>query len=234
MEIIRSNERGYFDHGWLQTYHTFSFADYYNPQRIHFGVLRVVNDDFVEGNQGFGTHPHKNMEIISIPLSGKLAHKDSTGTSGVITPGEVQVMSAGTGVTHSEKNPDKDPVQFLQIWIFPNKKDVTPRYDQKIFNEQERLNKIQLLVSPNGRDNSLRIYQNAFLSRMRSDTQHTFSYNRYAKENGVFVFLLEGKAVLDEVVLNRRDTALIEPETNISIQSTQTSEFLFIEVPMQV
>lgn len=232
MEIIRSGERGFYDHGWLKTYHTFSFADYYNPQRVHFGALRVVNDDHVEGYHGFGTHPHDNMEIISIPLSGKLAHEDSTGTSGVIAPGEVQVMSAGTGVMHSEKNPEKEPVQFLQIWIFPNKKNVTPRYDQNGFHDEDYINKIQLLVSPDGRDDSLWIYQNAFLSRAKYDNQKTISYHPFVKKNGVFVFLLDGKALINEVELNRRDTVLMQSGSDITLQTMEFSEFIFIEVPM--
>ena len=233
MEIIRADERGYADHGWLKTYHTFSFADYYDPERVHFGTLRVVNDDYILGHHGFGTHPHENMEIITIPLEGKLEHKDSTGNSGVIIPGEVQVMSAGSGIMHSEKNPGKEPVQLLQIWIFPNKKDVDPRYEQKQFNDQDCINKMQLLVSPDGRDDSLWIYQNAFLSRMFCDEEKVFSYNPYIKENGVFIFNLEGEIEIHGEKLNKRDTALVQPGSDIAIQAGNDSKFIIIEIPMQ-
>lgn len=233
MEIIRNKDRGFYDHGWLKTYHTFSFARYYNPDRIHFGALRVVNDDWVEGNQGFGSHPHDNMEIISIPLAGKLEHKDSTGTSGVIHPGEVQVMSAGTGVVHSEKNPDIEPVQFLQIWIIPNRKNVTPRYDQKRFEEEGCIGQPQLLVSPDGMADSLWIYQNAFISRLKLDKGTSFAYERFSGENGVLTFLLEGSVTVNDMEMNRRDTLLAMPESKLDFNSQTKSEFLFIEVPMQ-
>lgn len=233
MEIIRADERGYADHGWLKTYHTFSFADYYDPGRINFGTLRVVNDDHILGHRGFGTHPHENMEIITIPLAGKLEHEDSTGESGVIIPGEVQVMSAGSGIMHAEKNPGKEPVQLLQIWIFPNKRDVDPRYEQKQFNDEGCINKMQLLVSPDGRDESLWIYQNAFLSRMFCDEKKEFSYYPYLNENGVFIFNLEGEVEINEEKLSKRDTALILPGSDITIQANITTKFIIIEVPMR-
>jgi redox-sensitive bicupin YhaK (pirin superfamily) len=232
MEVIRSNERGFFDHGWLKTYHTFSFADYYNPQRMHFGMLRVVNDDIVEGNQGFGKHPHKDMEIISIPLYGSLAHEDSTGAKGVILSNEVQVMSAGTGVVHSEQNPSVERVNFLQIWIFPNKKNVTPRYGQKKFDEKDLTDQFRLLVSPDGREDSLWIHQNAFVSRIKSTTENELLYKPFETKNGVFLFVLEGKATLDSITLNRRDTLLANPDELVNIQPQPDSQFLFIEVPM--
>jgi quercetin 2,3-dioxygenase len=233
MDIIRSDERGFQDHGWLKSYHTFSFADYYNPRRIHFGMLRVVNDDVIEGNQGFGKHGHRDMEIISIPLTGSLAHKDSTGGKGIILPGEVQVMSAGTGVMHSEVNPSENPGNFLQIWIFPDKRGVTPRYEQKKFDDREQENQLQLLVSPDGRQGSLWIYQNAFISRYRAGRNNPFSYNPFNAKNGVFIFILEGKAVFGAAELNRRDAILTLPEDTITISPESNTQLLFIEVPMQ-
>jgi redox-sensitive bicupin YhaK (pirin superfamily) len=230
MEIIRSDERGFFDHGWLRTYHTFSFADYFNPQRMHFGMLRVVNDDIVEGNQGFGTHPHKDMEIISIPLYGSLAHKDNAGGEGIIHAGEVQVMSAGTGVMHSERNPASKPVNFLQIWIFPAEKNVVPRYEQKNFNTGVK-DQLQLLVSPDGREGSLWIHQEAFVSKINSGSS-ALAYKPYLQTNGIFLFVLEGGANIDSLILKRRDTILVQPNESLNILPKPDSQFLFIEVPM--
>ncbi len=231
MEVIRANERGYFDHGWLKTYHTFSFADYYNPERMHFGLLRVVNDDVVERNQGFGTHGHQNMEIISIPLSGKLEHRDSTGRGGIIHPDEVQVMSAGTGVLHSENNPAPEPVNFLQIWIFPDTKDVEPRYEQKKFDELGWNNRFQLLVSPNSAEGSLWIHQNAFLSRINITDGQSFTYKRYDNKNGVYLFVLEGSIRVEEFNCNRRDSLLVNPGENLEVVPSGKTKLLFIEVP---
>ena len=232
MEIIRADERGYFDHGWLKTFHTFSFADYYNPERMHFGLLRVLNDDVVEGHNGFGLHSHQNMEIISIPLAGRLEHQDSTGKKGIIQSGEVQVMSAGTGIQHSEKNPVSEPVNFLQIWIFPDKKDVEPRYEQKRFDDLGWMNSIQLLVSPNSAEGSLWIHQNAFLSRINITNQAPFTYNRFRSENGVYIFVLEGSMAVDNIVLNRRDSLLVIPGEKLDILPGKEVQLLFIEVPM--
>jgi quercetin 2,3-dioxygenase len=232
MEIIRSSDRGYFDHGWLKTYHTFSFADYYNPQRMHFGMLRVVNDDVVDGNRGFGKHPHKDMEIISIPLYGKLAHEDSSGGKGFIIPGEVQVMSAGTGVVHSEMNPEAEPVNFLQIWIFTDAKNALPRYSQKLFDENEWDNRFSLLVSPDGRKDSLWIRQQAFVSRIKTGIRHELAYEPYELSNGVFLFILEGQAAFNADVLNTRDTLLLLPGEELKLLPAEGSQFLIIEVPM--
>jgi quercetin 2,3-dioxygenase len=231
-EIIRSQDRGSFDHGWLKTYHTFSFADYYDPNRVNFGTLRVVNDDLVQPHNGFGMHPHQNMEIITVPLTGSLEHEDSMGSKGIIISGEVQVMSAGSGIVHSEKNPADIPVNLLQIWIFTNKKNVTPRYDQKKFDENEWIDKFQLLVSPDGRNGSLWIYQDAFLSRIKCLKGEKINYTPYHEDNGVFLFVIEGNAEIDGHKLHRRDSISITEETNISIQPEGGSEFLFIEVPM--
>jgi quercetin 2,3-dioxygenase len=231
-EIIRSEARGSFDHGWLKTYHTFSFADYYDPKHVNFGTLRVVNDDLVQPHNGFGMHPHQNMEIITIPLTGSLEHEDSMGSKGIIISGEVQVMSAGKGIVHSEKNPADIPVNLLQIWIFTNKKNVSPRYDQKKFDENAWIDKFQLLVSSDGRNGSLWIHQDAFLSRIKCLTEAKINYTLYHEDNGVFMFVIEGKAEIDGLKLNRRDSISITEETNISIQPQSGSEYLFIEVPM--
>lgn len=233
MEILRSEDRGYFDHHWLKTYHTFSFADYYNPKRMRFGTIRVFNDDVVDPHMGFGTHPHENMEIISIPLYGALEHKDSTGTSGIIASDEVQVMSAGTGVFHSEMNPGEVPVNFLQIWILPDRKDVKPRYDQKEFRSENRENIQQLLVSPDGRDGSLWIYQKAYMSRLLLTEKKEFEYSWFGSQNGVLIFLIKGRVEIDKLVLNERDTLLISNSSTLKICSfSGDAEILFIEIPM--
>jgi redox-sensitive bicupin YhaK (pirin superfamily) len=231
-EIIQSKDRGSFDHGWLKTFHSFSFADYYDPKHINFGTLRVVNDDLVEPHNGFGMHPHQNMEIITIPLSGSLQHEDSMGSKGVITAGEVQVMSAGTGIVHSEKNPADVPVNLLQIWIFTNQKNVSPRYEQKKFDEKARIDNFQLLVSPDGRNNSLWIHQDAFLSRIKCLKEDSYNYSLYEEDNGVFLFVIEGSAEIDGKKLNRRDSISVTGESNISIKPKAGSEFLIIEIPL--
>jgi len=231
MEIIRADERGYFDHGWLKTYHTFSFADYYNPERMNFGMLRVLNDDVVDGYQGFGLHSHQNMEIISIPLTGKMEHQDSTGKGGIIEPDEVQVMSAGIGVQHSEKNPEAETLNFLQIWIFPNTRNVRPRYEQKKFDQSGCENQFQLLVSPNSAKGSLRIYQNAFLSRITITNRKPVSYTPYDTANGVFLFVLEGSIQLDNITCNRRDSLLLKPGETLEVIPFSEARLLVIEVP---
>jgi len=232
MEIIRTDERGYFNHGWLKTYHTFSFAGYYNPERMHFGLLRVLNDDIVQGNKGFAIHSHHNMEIISIPLYGKLEHQDSTGERGIIQAGEVQVMSAGRGIQHSERNPEAEPVNFLQIWIFPDAKNIKPRYDQKKFDETGRINKIQLLVSPDSAEGSLRIHQNAFLSRIKITNWVPFTYKRFDDKNGIYAFVLENDIQIGELTCNRRDSLLVKPGETLKIVPCNEPQLLFIEVPM--
>ena len=235
MEIIRSGDRGYFNHGWLKTHHTFSFADYYNAQRMRFGAIRVLNDDVVEANQGFGTHPHQNMEIISIPLYGALEHVDSTGISGIITSQEVQVMSAGTGVYHSEMNPLDEAVNFLQIWIFPDKKNVNPRYEQKSFESNDRKEKLQLLVSPDGRDDSLWIHQQAFISRIKIIRNSEFKYQRYMHQNGILTFIINGRVQTNGSELEKRDTILSSKSESIKISALSNDvDILFIEIPMSV
>lgn len=231
--VHKAESRGYADHGWLQSYHSFSFANYYNPSKIRFGLLRVLNDDIVAGGMGFGTHPHDNMEIVTIPLKGEVAHKDSIGTKEVIKAGEVQIMSAGSGLTHSEfNNSEKDLVNLLQIWVFPKEKNITPRYDQKKFDPEDRKNKFQLLVSPGKENGSLWINQNAFFSLADFDKDMNVQYKLRSKGNGVYIFVIEGKVELDGEKLNRRDAAGIENESEINFKTLEKSEILVIEVPM--
>ena len=189
--LHKSDSRGHADHGWLVSKHTFSFANYYNPERMHFGVLRVLNDDYVAPGMGFGTHPHDNMEIISIPLEGDLEHKDSMGNVAVIRHGDIQVMSAGTGITHSEYNRNKNlPVKFLQIWIFPDKRNVTPRYDQLTLNLSDRQNRLQQVLSPSPQDEGVWIHQQAWFHLGNFDDGVSQSYSIKARGNGVYAFVL--------------------------------------------
>lgn len=230
-----STTRGHADHGWLDTYHSFSFANWHNPERMHFGALRVLNDDHVAAGRGFGRHPHDNMEIISIPLSGDLRHEDSMGNVAVIREGDVQVMSAGTGVVHAEFNDnDTEDVRFLQIWIFPNKRDLQPRYDQRNFASASQPNKWQRIVQPIGAEGEgVEIHQNAWLHLGRWDEEEEFSYDLNAKENGVYIFVLEGQIQADGVTLNRRDGLGISEVDRIQFSSTAESKILLLEVPMQ-
>ena len=231
--IHRSITRGHANHGWLDSYHTFSFAQYYNPERMHFGVLRVLNDDIVAGGMGFGTHPHDNMEIISIPLKGDLMHKDNMGNTQVISEGDVQILSAGSGITHSEYNKNQnDKVNFLQIWIYPNKKNVTPRYDQYSFKKEDRKNKLQQVISPSKDDEGIWIHQDAWFHLGNFDNGVTTEYQLKKKGNGVYIFLLEGSIVIEDNVLQKRDGIGIWETDAIKINATTNSEFLIMEIPM--
>jgi len=235
MVIHKAETRGHADHGWLNTYHTFSFANYHDPDRMNFGVLRVLNDDTVEPGMGFGTHPHDNMEIISIPLEGDLEHKDSMGNISVIKNGDLQVMSAGKGITHSEYNRNKDKsVKFLQIWVFPNKKNVTPRYDQITLNINDRHNKLQQILSPNADDAGVWIYQNAWFSLGKFDKGISTEYDLKSKENGVYVFVLSGELTINNQKLKPRDGFGIWSVDKISILVDSDAEFLLMEVPMSM
>lgn len=233
--LHKADTRGNANHGWLQSYHTFSFANYYNPERMHFGVLRVLNDDTVAGGQGFGKHPHDNMEIISIPLEGDLEHKDSMGNTTVIRNGDVQVMSAGTGITHSEYNKNADKtVKFLQIWVFPNKRGVAPRYDQITLKAEDRHNKLQQILSPNADDAGVWIHQNAWFHLGSFDAGTKADYQVKAKGNGVYVFVLSGDVTVNGQPLNRRDGLGIWDADGFSIEANSQSEFLLMEVPMSL
>jgi redox-sensitive bicupin YhaK (pirin superfamily) len=234
--IHKSDSRGHADHGWLNAHHSFSFASWHNPEKVHFGMLRVLNDDIVQEGKGFGTHPHDNMEIITIPLKGSLQHKDSMGNTSIIKAGEVQVMSAGSGVSHSEFNPSEtDPVNLFQIWIFPDKKDVEPRYDQKEFNSADRKNKFQTIISPKDKviDGSMWIHQNAHLSLGNFDKSKVFNYDVRSKGNGVYVMVINGKIEVDGKTLGKRDAIGIEDTDKINFKSIEDSELLLIEVPMK-
>lgn len=233
--LHKADSRGLANHGWLLSRHTFSFANYYNPDRIHFGALRVLNDDMVEAGKGFGTHPHDNMEIISIPLEGDLEHKDSMGTVSVIRHGDIQVMSAGSGIFHSEfnKNPDQ-AVKFLQIWIFPNKKNVVPRYGQITLNLDDRHNKLQQILSPNAGDAGVWIYQNAWFHIGKFDRGFSAVYKLKTKGNGIYAFILNGEVTIDGQQLKSRDGFGIWETESITIGADTDSEFLLMEVPMVI
>ena len=232
--IHKAATRGHADHGWLRTNHTFSFADYYNPERVHFGALRVLNDDYIAGGMGFGTHPHDNMEIITIPLEGDLEHKDSMGNGTVIKHGDVQVMSAGTGITHSEYNHNKTkPVQLLQIWVFPNKRNVTPRYGQITLDVNERRNKLQQILSPNSDDEGVWIHQDAWFHIGRFDQNFETIYTWKKQGNGVYVFVIKGDITVNGTALNERDGSGIWNTDTMTIQANSANaELLIIEVPM--
>jgi redox-sensitive bicupin YhaK (pirin superfamily) len=231
--LHKSNSRGTADHGWLKSQHTFSFGGYYNPERINFGALRVLNDDVVDGGMGFGEHPHDNMEIISIPLEGKLKHNDSMGNVATIQTGEIQVMSAGTGIYHSEHNADKNkPVKFLQIWLFPNQRNVTPRYDQITINSEQ--NKLVQILSPNQDDDGVWIYQNAWFNLGRFSDEKTISYNLHAKENGVYAFIIKGEAQINGQDLEERDGYGLWNTEEIEVKVYNGTEILLMEVPMEI
>ena len=231
----KADSRGHANHGWLDSYHTFSFANYYNPERMNFGVLRVLNDDTVSGNMGFGTHPHKDMEIVSIPLEGDLRHKDNMGNETIIKAGDIQVMSAGTGVMHSEynNNPDK-PVKFLQIWVIPNKMNVTPRYGQIDAVAHAKPNDFQQIVSPNKDDDGVWIHQDAWFHLAKFEKGISKEYFLKKEGNGVYVFILEGKAKIGEQILERRDGLGISDTNSFKTEALENSEILLMEVPMML
>jgi redox-sensitive bicupin YhaK (pirin superfamily) len=232
--LHKADTRGHADHGWLNSWHTFSFAGYHDPARVHFGALRVLNDDTVAPGMGFGKHPHDNMEIISIPLEGDLEHQDNTGTNAVIKKGDVQIMSAGTGIAHSEKNKNSDKlVKFLQIWVFPNKKNVTPRYDQKTFSDADKHNQLATVVSPVGStDGGVHIHQDAWFHLGKLDKGTVLTYDLKKQGNGVYAFVLEGDATINEVVLNRRDGLGITETNQLTITADSDAEILLMEIPM--
>lgn len=233
--IHRSDTRGHANHGWLDTYHTFSFANYYDPERVHFGSLRVLNDDTVDAGMGFGKHPHDNMEIITIPLEGDLEHKDSMGNSSVIRYGDVQVMSAGTGILHSEFNANPDrPVKLLQIWVFPNEKNVKPRYDQITLNADDRKNKFQQILSPDPDDEGVWIHQNAWFYLGSFEKGRTADYKLRKSGNGVYIFVIKGDATINGQLLNSRDGMGIQDNENIQISAESDSEILLMEIPMTI
>lgn len=234
--LHKADSRGQANHGWLVSSHTFSFANYYDPSKIHFGALRVLNDDMVKGGMGFGQHPHDNMEIISIPLEGDLEHKDSMGNVAVIRQGDIQVMSAGTGIYHSEYNHHKDEaVKFLQIWVFPNKKNVTPRYDQITLQNKDSLNQLQQILSPNPEDEGVWIHQDAWFHLGHFEKGKTSHYQLKKADNGVYAFVLEGDFQINGYDLNRRDGLGLWDLEGFDLKAqSENSKILLMEVPMHI
>ncbi len=232
----KAESRGQANHGWLVSAHTFSFANYYDPERIHFGALRVLNDDSVKGGMGFGQHPHDNMEIISIPLEGDLEHKDSMGNLAVIRQGDIQVMSAGTGIYHSEYNHHKEQaVKFLQIWVFPNKKNVTPRYDQITLQNKYSLNQLQQILSPNPEDEGVWIHQDAWFHLGHFEAGKISHYRIKKPGNGVYAFVLEGNFQIEGYDVNRRDGLGLWDLDSFDLKAqTDNSKILLMEVPMNI
>lgn len=233
--LHKATTRGHADHGWLNSHHTFSFAAYQNPERMHFGVLRVLNDDQVAPGKGFGTHPHDNMEIISIPLEGDLEHKDSMGNVATIREGDVQVMSAGTGIFHSEynKNTDKE-VKFLQIWVFPNKRNVAPRYDQISIRDIEIENAFYQVLSPNPEDQGVWIHQDAWFHLGKFDAGFSDNYNLKKEGNGVYVFVLDGNVEINGQKLEKRDGFGLWETNSFDFKAITKSRVLLMEVPMSL
>lgn len=231
--LHKSHTRGSADHGWLKVNHTFSFANYRNPQRMNFGVLRVLNDDTIAGGKGFGTHPHDNMEIITIPLDGDLRHKDNMGNGTVIKSGDVQVMSAGTGITHSEfnANPDQE-VKLLQIWLFPNQRNVKPRYDQLSLQSIKKKDTFYQILSPNSSDDGVWIHQNAWFSLGEFTSTKQLNYDLKSNQNGVYAFIIEGQATIQNQKLDKRDGFGVWNTNSLDITATKGAKILLMEVPM--
>ena len=228
-----ASERGHVNFGWLDSHHSFSFGHWYDPAKVHFGALRVLNDDIVKGGGGFGTHPHDNMEIVSIPLAGSLQHKDSTGTDGVIKTGDVQIMSAGSGIRHSEFNESKtENVNFLQVWVFPKKENIQPRYDQKAFDPADRINRWQFVVSPDEQDAGMWINQDARFALTKLEEGKEIVFEPKFKGNGVDFFVIDGEIETANKTLAKRDAVGISEAEHIAVKAKRTSDILAIEVPM--
>lgn len=234
--LIKAKDRGHANHGWLDTHHTFSFANYYNPDRMHFGVLRVINDDYIAAGAGFGTHPHENMEIITIPFEGDLEHKDSMGNGEIIKNGDVQVMSAGTGIYHSEYNANKDQaVKLFQIWVFPNKRNVEPRYDQITLDITKMHNRFMQILSPNPEDDGVWIHQNAWFDMGKFDQGKQVSHQlRAPKTNGVYAMVVDGKFKINGQDLEHRDGLGLWDIESLNIETLESGRLLLMEVPLQM
>ncbi len=233
--LHKANTRGSANHGWLKVNHTFSFANYHNPNRMNFGVLRVLNDDIIAGGRGFNTHPHDNMEIITIPIEGDLEHKDSMGNGTVIKNGDIQVMSAGTGIKHSEFNANKElPVKVLQIWLFPNKRNVEPRYDQLSLKSISKQNTFNQILSPSSMDQGVWIHQNAWFSLGEFTQDIDINYTLNSDTNGVYAFIIEGDAVIQKQKLEKRDGFGIWNSKELNISAKKNSKILLMEVPMRI
>ena len=232
MVVDKANSRGYANHGWLKTYHTFSFANYYNPKRVHFGMLRVLNDDTVAPSEGFDTHPHKNMEVISIPLNGYLRHGDSIQNSETITPGDIQVMSAGTGIFHSEFNDSAEQqLEFLQIWVFPREENTKPKYNNYDVRSLLKKNELSLILSPDG-ETPAAINQDAWFSIGELDAGQIKEYKLHKRSTGVYLFVIEGEVEVNNTVLSKRDGAGFYETDSITIEVLKDSRILLMEVPM--
>jgi quercetin 2,3-dioxygenase len=233
MTIHRAGDRGAANHGWLNAKHSFSFAGYHNPDKVHFGALRVLNDDIIAGGGGFPTHPHDNMEIVTIPLKGALQHRDSTGGQGIIQAGDVQIMSAGTGVQHSEFNASAtEAVNLFQCWLFPKERNITPRYDQRSFDVADRINKWQTVVSPVEADNALWINQDARFSLTKLTAGTILDYTNAFEGNGVYLMVINGTVTVDGQTFSDRDAAGIAEADSFSITAATDAELMAIEVPM--
>lgn len=233
--LHKANTRGFANHGWLKSYHSFSFASYHNPQRMNFGALRVLNDDIVQPQMGFGTHPHQNMEIISIPLKGALSHKDSMGNKRAIEVGEVQVMSAGTGLSHSEFNDSKtDEVNFLQLWILPETLNVKPNYEQREFPSEGQKNQLQTVVAPKDKfvDDALPISQQAYIYRTHIESDKVIDLKVKSRQNGLYIFVVDGEVEVAKNSLGKRDAIGISETEEVTIKAIKHSELVIIEVPM--
>ena len=233
--LHKADSRGHADHGWLNAYHSFSFASWYNPDRVQFGMLRVLNDDTVAAGMGFGTHPHDNMEIITIPLEGDLAHKDSMGNAATIKTGDVQVMSAGTGIQHSEFNPNHDQhTKLFQIWLFPKYRNVEPRYQQITLDQSLQKNDFAQILSPNADDAGVWIHQDAWFHIGKFDNGFSTSYELKKPKNGIYAFVLKGDFMIGNIAVNERDGLEIWDTNTIKITAnTANAEILLMEVPMQ-
>ena len=231
--LFPAADRGTADYGWLKPNYYFSFAKYHDPKKVHFGELRVLNDDFIAGGGSFATHPHDNMEIVTIPFTGALQHEDSTGGQGTIKAGDIQIMSAGTGVQHSEANASAtEPVTLFQVWVFPKERNIKPRYDQRNFDNTERANKWQVIVSPIESDNALWINQDARFALTNLDAGKEISYSTAFKGNGVFLVVINGSVKVNGLELNRRDAIGISDTDNFTVTAGDNAELLAIEIPM--
>ncbi|WP_130735306.1 pirin family protein [Flavobacterium sp. J27] len=232
--IHRANTRGNANHGWLNAWHSFSFANWYNPERVHFGALRVLNDDTIAAGMGFGTHPHDNMEIITIPLEGDLAHKDSMGNAATIKTGDVQVMSAGTGIRHSEFNPNADQqTKLFQIWLFPNQQNVTPRYQQITLDQSLQKNNFAQILSPNSEDEGVWIHQEAWFYLSDFDKDFTKQLALKKEGNGFYIMTIEGEIEVNGEKLNKRDAIGIWNTDTLEIKAVTAAKFLVMEIPME-
>ena len=226
--------RGHANFGWLDSYHSFSFGHYYDPERVHFGALRVLNDDTVNAGMGFGKHPHDNMEIVSIPLSGDLHHKDSTGRDEIIREHDVQIMSAGSGIAHSEMNANRDkPVKFLQIWVMPKEQNIEPRYEQKSFKPENRVNQLLTVVAPDNED-AVWINQDAWFSLGNFTKDFSTSYQLKKSGNGVYIFVLEGSLEINGQSIGIRDGLGISEIETIDIKASTDAQIVLIEIPMSL